>query len=742
MNYFKPVIIATLLAASVASLSAQSISDLVPIPQSVTPQEGMFNIDKHTIIIPEREGSFSATYLQQHISPIFEYGIALGKASDNPKDNAIVLRKREGFKPESYSLTICNRGVRINASDDAGLFYGVQTLLQMFPQAVYSGEKLRLREYSLQNVIIEDSPRFSHRGFMLDVSRTFFDKEYVKRYLDWMAIHKLNVFQWHLTDDNGWRIEIKKYPQLTEKGAWRGRNEIIPPTYLSGNERYGGYYTQKEIKEVVAYAAQRNITIIPTIDLPGHSLSSTTVLDGVTCGTTTDKASACGEFDNVWCVSKESNYKILDNIMKEVASLFPGPYISIAADEVVWDYWAQCPGCQALMEKEVYKEVPELLGHFVRRMETIINKHGKQLAGFDDIQDAGGVSNNALVIAWRGYKKAQESVSKGYPTVMQLGEYCYLDMQYSPAERGHNWAAVIPLDRIYNYDPTGGLGELTPEQEKLVLGPQGGLWTELMQYPPRFAEYQVFPRLAALAEVGWSSKEKKDYEDFHRRLVSSHYGRLEKMGIAFRVEPPIVKYRDQQIEVILPYSSAVVRYTTDGTDPVNTSKVLSGTIITDSPEKFRFATFWGNNLQSISVAPEGVVLNRWIQPAVRVETDIKMKSNTPLTNITGYNYKMIARSDKRLEAGQTLTYIFDEPVECSKIGVPTGYAHIPFYGVSDGYVEYSYDGVNFIKGADFKRYYAEITGFEAPVKAVRIVVTMPNDGSTCCFQNLRIVGSM
>jgi hexosaminidase len=741
MNYFKPLIAAALLTASAVSIHAQSVSDIVPVPQNVIEQDGFFTVDRHTIIIPDSEGSFSASYLQQHISPIFEYGIAVVKASTPPRNNAIVLRKSEGYKPESYSLTICNKGVTIRSSDNAGLFYGVQTLLQMFPQEVYSGEKLRLREYPLQRVIIEDSPRFPHRGFMLDVSRTFFDKEYVKQFIDWMSIHKLNVFQWHITDDNGWRIEIKKYPQLTEKGAWRGRNEVIPPTYLSGNERYGGYYSQKDIKEIVAYAAQRNITIIPEIDLPGHALSSTAVLDGVTCGTTTDKASACGEFDNVWCVSKESNYKILDNIFKEIAALFPGPYISIAADEVVWDYWAQCPNCRALMKKEGYEEVSELLGHFVRRMEKIINKHGKRLAGFDDIQDAGGVGTDALVVAWRGYKKAKESVSKGYPTVMQLSEYCYLDMQHSPAERGHNWAAVIPLDRVYNYDPTAGLGELTPEQEKLVLGPQGGLWTELMQYPPRFAEYQVFPRLAALAEVGWSSREKRDYEDFHRRLVSSHYRRLDKMGIAFRVEPPVVKYQDQEIDVLLPYPTAVVRYTTDGSDPVRTSKAVSGTIVTDSPENFRFATFWGDNLQSISVAPDGVVLNHWLKPSVRVETDIKMKSSNPLTNITGYNFRHIARSDKRLEAGQTLTYIFDEPVECSKIGVPTGYAHIPFYGVSDGYVEYSYDGETFIKGPEFKRYYAEISGFEAPVKAVRIVITMPNDGSTCCFQNLRIVCS-
>jgi len=280
--------------------------------------------------------------------------------------------------------------------------------------------------------------------------------------------------------------------------------------------------------------------------------------------------------------------------------------------------------------------------------------------------------------------------------------------------------------------------QLTPEEEKLLIGVQAGLWTELMQFPPRFAEYQIFPRLCALAEIGWSAKEKKNYADFYGRMVNKHYDRLYAMGIAFRVEPPKVVYDNDQLKVTPPYPSAVVRYTLDGTEPTATSNVCHGTIITDAPEKFRFSTFFNRNLKSIAVGAENVELHRYLTPEVSVESDIELLANNKLETITTYNFNRMIRSKTRVKAGQTLTYTFKEPVACKTIHVPTGYAALPFYGVSDGYVEYSYDGVNFIKGENFYRYHAYIRNPEAPVKAVRIVITDANDGWSCCFQNLKI----
>lgn len=731
----KGLVLLVLIFGNIISGMAETKLNIVPTPNKIVMGEGTFMVKRGLSISTDDVRDFSALYLQEKLNGALDFPVHITTAKGGK--NTIIFITDSTIPAEGYKLTVTPENVTIASSDMGGKYYGVQTLLQLFPAGIYSGASLRLKEYPLEAVTIEDAPRFSYRGFMLDVSRTFFDLDYLRSYIDWMSAHKLNRLHLHLTDDNGWRIEIKKYPELTTKGAWRGKDELIPPTYLSGDERYGGYYTQKEMKELIKYAQERNIMIIPEFDLPGHALSSTKVFGNVTCGTTTDAPSACGEFDNVWCVGKESNYKILENIIKELASVFPCPYVNIGGDEVIFDYWRQCPDCQAVMEREGFKDVEELHGYFVRRMEKIINKYGKVMMGWDDIQDFGGLNPTSTVVAWRSQSKGVESIKKGQPTIMQTAQYLYVDMQYTPAERGHSWAAIIPLDRIYSYDPLQDM-ELTPEEEKLVLGVQAGLWTELMQFPPRFSEYQVFPRLCAVAETGWSAKEDKNYEDFHSRLVNKHYDRLYSMGIAFRVEPPKVVYEDSELKVTLPYPSAVVRYTTDGTEPTSASKVYSGKIITNTPEDFRFSTFFSRDHHSIAVAAENVTLHHYITPKVKVETDIPIWEKSKLEDLTTYNFDKRVRTKERLQAGQTLTYIFDEPVECNTIHIPTGYTNIPFYGVSNGYVEYSYDGVNFIKGEEFYRYHAYIRNPEKGVKAVRIVITGPNDGYSCNFQNLKI----
>ena len=731
----KQYLIATmLLLGTIFPLKAQKELNIIPVPGSTTVTDGEYSLKKGTQIYTNCRDPFYAEYLKQHISSLFDFRIEI---TDQPSSANILLKIESGIEKEGYILNINKQGITITVSDNGGLFYGIQTLFQMLPPQIYSGEKLRLQDYPLNMVEIKDSPRFPYRGFMLDVSRTFFDVEYIKQYLDWMSYHKLNTFQWHLTDDNGWRIEIKKYPLLTSKGAWRGKNEAIHPTYNSGAGRYGGYYTQKQIKEIVAYASERNITIIPEIDLPGHSLSAAVCYPEITCGTQSDNESACGEFNDVWCVGNENNYKMLDGIIKEIAALFPGEYINIGGDEVVLDYWQKCPKCNAVMEKEGMTDVYQLMGYFVKRMETIIEKHGKKMIGWDDIQDNGGLHSQTAVVAWRSLEKGMESIAKGHPTVMQIAQYCYVDMQYTPEERGHRWAAIIPLERIYSFDPIGSF-VLTPEQEKLVLGAQAGLWTELMQFPPRFSEYQVFPRLCALAEVAWSDKSLRDYDAFYARLINKHYDRLANMGIAFRVEPPQVIYEDQTLRVTLPYPSAEVRYTTDKSDPTATSRIYQGQIITDTPENFRFATFFGRNLQSITVAAKNIELHHYLTPVTTIDTDIPLQDFTPISNVTNYDFTKIVKTNGSVQAGQHFTYIFEEAVQCNTITVNTGYTNIPFYGVSDGYVEYSFDGEHFIKGNDFYHYSTVIANITQPVKAVRIIITDTNDGWQCNFQNLKI----
>lgn len=731
----KRSILLTLLFISISLHSNNNSFNLVPKPKQIIVGQELFTIDKECVIITSKGVSnFNNQYLRDKLNPVFRFNFNITTNRSSDKFILLDLSPDLQMEEEGYRLTIAPEGVTILASTNAGIFYGIQTLLQLMPPEVYSGKKADLSEYSISAMEIDDAPRFSYRGGMLDVSRTFFDLDFIYRYIDWLAYHKINTFHWHLADDNGWRVEIKKYPELTSKGAWRGLNEVLPPVYGSGAGRYGGFYTQAEIKEVVKYAQDRNIEIIPEIDLPGHSKSVTATYPEVLCNTDVVGSSAQGEIFNVFCVAREENYTMLDNIIKELTKLFPSQYFNIGGDEVDMIYWANCDECQALMKKEGMEKVSDLQHYFVKRMEKIVTKHGKRMIGWDEIIEGGELEPTTAVVAWRNMKTARESLKKGQPTVMQIAEYLYVDMKYTPAERGHNWAAIIPLDRIYSFNPAG-FEDLTAEEEALILGPQAGLWAELLIRPPRFAESQLYPRLCALSEMGWTPQEMRDFNDFESRLYDKHFERLYNMDIAFRIAPPVIEFKDNLLKVSSPHKSIPVRYTIDGSSPNYSSPIYKGEIVTDNPDMFRFAAFY-HDLKSIDVkidSPE-----KYIYPEVTIETNIGFHPRFPVSNITDYNYNTYMRSDRRVNSGDYLTYIFKEPVKAKKIGINTGIPNITFYGVTYGHVEYSYDGVNWIKGNDFKLDTAEILNPERDIKSVRIVITGPNDAHIVAFQDLVI----
>ena len=729
----KSLIILSILLLSTA-VFGQSYN-FIPLPKEVNYTNNQFTIDKNTVVVTtNKESNFNNEYLLKHIAPIFDF--ELKSATVLPSNNYILLNIEEGYGKEEYKIEVSENSAILSASTQAGLFYACQTFLQLMPEQVYSGDKIELKEYNIKTLTIDDTPRFEYRGAMLDVARTFYDKEYILKYIDWLAYHKINKFHWHLTDDTGWRIEIKKYPELTNKGAWRGENEVIKPAYSSGKDRNGGFYTQKEIKEVIAYAADRNIEIIPEIEMPGHSRAVAATYPEILCNTTEKSISANGEISNAWCVGKESNFKMLENIIKEIAKLFPSDYIHIAGDEINMIYWKNCPDCQALMEKEGMKKEVELHNYFVKRIEKIINKHNKKMTGWDEILDGGELNPGTMVYAWRNMKKGAESVNRGHKTVMQIGEYCYLDMKQSELERGHNWAAIVTLERMYSFDPLGSFN-FTQEQNHLIVGPQAALWTELMQYPPRFAEYQMFPRLCALAEIGWTPQEKREFSDFKNRLNDAHFLRLENMGIKFRVEPPKVVYKNNKLMVESPYPAAVVRYTMDGSDPKYTSAVLDAQIITNHPEEFRFATFFGNENQSITVTASNIEIYSY--PETNIETNLTAMPRFPMSNANDLNPKTYARTDRRVVEGDYITYNFATPVKCKEIVVETGIPNISFYGVTEGYIEYSYDGNTYIKGDKFVKGVATIKNIEKEIQSVKIVITDENDGYTLAIQEIKII---
>lgn len=725
----------SLFTATLLTIMASAQVTIIPKPNKVSYNGSTFQINKTSVIYSNSKDPHNAQYLQLFLNRATGFNIERVKELPNSNYIKLLLTKGEGIPAEGYRLVVSSEGVTIEGSEEAGLFYGIQSLFQMLPASIYSGKSYGNEVWEIAGVEIDDAPRFGYRGMHLDISRTFFDINTVKKFIDWLSYHKINKFHWHITDDNGWRVEIKKYPKLTEVGAWRGENEAVRASFGSGSARYGGFYTQKEIKEVVSYAAERYIEIIPEVDLPGHSRAFAAAYPDIACDGEEGGLSVQGEESNVFCVGKEKNFKILEDIIKELSALFPSKTFNIGGDEVNYNSWDKCPHCQALMKEKGMTKHVELLNYFVRKMESILEKHGKEMAGWDEILDGGELKPTSKIHAWRSVAKGIESVRKGQPTVMMPGEYCYYDMKQSPVERGHNWAGIVTLEKAYSLDPIG-TAQLNPEEAKLMLGVEGALWAELFGYPARFMEYQAYPRIAALAEVGWTQPENKEFKEFSNRLSSAHFERLYQMGIAFRMDPPSAVYKDGAILVTAPYPWAVVRYTTNEQEPSMYSPIYRGEIITDKPQMFRFATFYRDEIKSVSIQPENAQY-KYLTPPTTIESSMAENPRFPIVNVTDYKANTYFRSLTRAKAGDSFTYIFESPVKAKRITVETGIPNITFYGVTDGYAEFSYDGENFTGKTEFKLNKAVLYPVEA-VKKVRIIITKANDGHTLALQDLKI----
>ena len=499
---------ALLFSASVftacAPVAEQTLS-VTPVPMEVNWQRGSFRPDASTslwIEAPEADRSILAEYLQA--SPL-----AL-KLADSQSENQVVLKQTDALEgitsPEGYVLSVNSDGVRIEALSGAGLFYGVQTLLQMAADA----------PEGMTAVTVKDEPRFEYRGIMLDVSRHFRSKEFVKRQIDLLSYYKINRLHLHLTDAAGWRIEIKKYPRLTQFAAWRP--QAVWKDWWNGKREYceetdpraqGGYYTQDDIRELVAYAQKHYVTIIPEIEMPSHSEEVLTAYPELSCTHVPYKQSD-------FCIGNEKTFEFLENVLTEVMELFPSEYIHIGGDEAGNASWPNCKLCQARMKKEGLKDVNELQSYSIHRMERFLNSHGRKLLGWDEILD-GGLAPNATVMSWRGTEGGLAAIRSGHKAIMSPGQYCYLDgYQDAPYSQPEAIGGYLPLKKVYGYEPVPD--SLSADEAKLMYGVQANLWTEYIP-TEEHAEYMLYPRAIALAEVAWSKPENKSWEDFHRRAL-------------------------------------------------------------------------------------------------------------------------------------------------------------------------------------------------------------------------------
>ncbi|MCF3107805.1 beta-N-acetylhexosaminidase [Niabella sp. CC-SYL272] len=513
------------------SLRAQEVS-IIPQPKSLVVKNGRFMLNRSTPIVAiSKDDKNIAALFNTYLKSC--YGFTLPVVSKGTKGILLTTKSASG---DGYTLEADETAIRIAGNSAAGTFYGTQSLIQLLPVE-------KSNTLSVPTVSITDAPDVAYRGLMLDVGRHYFPVAFVKKYIDYIALHKMNYFHWHLTEDQGWRIEIKKYPKLTRVGAWRNGTIIGNyPGKGNDNKRYGGFYTQAEVKEIVAYAAKRYITVIPEIEMPGHGGGAIAAYPFLSCfpdkptfdyfpkqstwsGDKSGKQvqQAWGVYEDVFCAGKESTFKFLEDVLNEVLPLFPSKYVHIGGDECPKKNWEKCPNCQKRIRELGIKgdkeHSPEhyLQSYFIQRMEKFINAKGRQIIGWDEILE-GGLAPNATVMSWRGEKGGITAARQKHQVIMTPNSYVYFDYQQSPKEDSvtiTNNRNYLPIEKVYNWKVVPD--SLTADERPLIWGGQANLWTEYVGNPQK-AEYMLFPRMSALSEALWKPKADRNFEDFKKRL--------------------------------------------------------------------------------------------------------------------------------------------------------------------------------------------------------------------------------
>ncbi|GAB3026764.1 glycoside hydrolase family 20 protein [Niabella terrae] len=580
------IFIALTLCMSGAAIQAQELP-IIPAPVSLQRTEGQFTINQQTRLNYDQGNAALqavAGYLSDYLGKISGLHLNTGTG----QQNAIVLELTAlpEIGKEGYLLDISARGVRIRASQKAGIFYGIQSLLQLLP-AMRTNQDL-----TLPAVSIKDYPRFGWRGLHLDVSRHFFGPDFIKKYIDLLATYKLNSFHWHLSDDQGWRIEIKKYPRLTDVAAWRVDQNHLPwssrPQAKPGQlATYGGYYTQQQIRDIVQYAADRSVNIVPEIDMPGHSAAAIAAYPNLSCSQVPQLPMTGGDYHHMssnFCIGNDSVFLFAENVLKELMELFPSRYIHIGGDEVDKTSWKNCPRCQARMKALGLRNEEELQSYFIRRMEKIIVARGRTMIGWDEILE-GGLAPEATVMSWRGERGGIEAAKMNHDVVMTPGSPLYFDhYQAGPQGEPLAFGGMNTLAAVYQYDPIPA--ELPADKRRYILGAQANLWAEHIT-SGLHAEYMILPRMLALAELDWTPPARKNWDDFNAR-VQQHFKRFDQQGLNYskgnftvRIQPG---FQDGRLTATLSSEipGTIIHYTTDGREPDLQSAIYNGPIPIDS----------------------------------------------------------------------------------------------------------------------------------------------------------------
>lgn len=641
----------TKLRLTILALCLAAGAHAQPADAPLTPTGGEFTLGPSMTLVADEGLLPLAEYAAEYLKcPVERQAAADGVLS-------LLIDPAPEAAAESYRLEITPDHITVRGADYGGVFNGLQALFRLLPPEIYAREGLQ-GPVTLPCGVREDAPKFAYRGMMLDVARTWIAPEALKRQIDLLAWHNINKLHIHLVDDEGWRIEIKSHPELAEVGGFRGGDSPIRPVYGKLDEKYGGYYTQDEMREIIRYAAVRNIEMIPEIDLPGHSRTIATLHPEIRCRFTPDTTLTAGYDDrSAWCVAREENYALLEDILGEICDLFPSEYVHVGGDEVDMSQWKRCPDCQALMAREGMDDPHRLEDRFMERMSAILRNHGKRTAVWNEAVRTGNLSRDTRVHGWENTRACLDATAKGYPTIVMPGEYFYFDMRQSPEEAGHNWAGIFDARKVYSFDLEGvGFSE---EQRRHVAGLQGAFWSELYSAHeperPDYLDYMLYPRVCALARLAWSGNG-DGWERYYEELRTKHYPRMEAMGIRYRLFPPRLVCRDGVYTVTADDGSEIF-YVRD--DRPGEEFRYTGPVRTDRPHLFRFFTRRGTG-RSPYVADRSYY--RTITPRVKITSSMPESGRLPFANAESYRgYSFTQRACRE---GDWILYSFEEPVRC------------------------------------------------------------------------------
>ena len=683
---------------------------IVPTPKSAIFVDGVYTISTPVKVAISDES----------LSPIVDYLSLYISVNKSNKAYDVKLNVDNDLAREEYRIDINSSGVLLSGGDYGGVFNAITTLLQLLPAEVYA--KYSMSTAVLPYCTITDAPRYSHRGFMLDVCRTWMDKEAIMAYIDLLAYHKINSLRLHLTDDEAWRLEIKSHPELAEIGGFRGGDSPIWPRYGKWNERWGGYYTQEEMREIIEYARIRNVEVVPEIDLPGHSLCIATIHPEILCNYTPKTSAALGyDTRSAFCVSREENYALLDDILCEVCELFPSRYIHIGGDEVDMSQWKRCLDCMRLMADNRMSTTSELQRYFMLRLTDILAKYDKLPAVWNEAIDGGTLNEQTLVYGWESVKECRTSAAQGYQTVVMPGQYFYFDMKQSSREDGHDWAAIFDWTKVYNFTPSS-VG-FTAEESVNIAGLEGSFFSELYAShtpeEPIYLHYMTFPRIVALAEVAWKSGDERDGDNFYRNMVY-HYDRLDAMGVAYRLNIPIVKYEKGVLSATTDDNSDIYYRR----EPMTTEMLYTKPITTDAPAEYSFIARRGRAKSQVAAVNAHF---KTITPKFDITSS--MPESEKYSFDKAENYGRLARTTRAGDVSDWVMFTFETPVKCRRMKVATGNFQLPRYIFENGRVELSFDGDNFFYIGDLECGMLIIEYHEQPIKAVRITCTSRGNGA-------------